>query len=364
MHRALSLLSMLVGLCMTIGVGASVAQQSRWEPPPPDPKDKDWVQLTSGEWLRGDVQSLTDEDFLFDSEELDELTLDWEDIKELRSPRVLTYYFEDIGTFAGTAVMVDSLVSIRVGQELRNLPRSRLLSIIEGEPTELNFWSGKIQVGLVGRAGNSNQEDLNALLFLRRQTVRTRLDLNYKSNFGRVEGEQNINNHDGTLRFDYIIASGFFVTPASANLFSDRFQNIALRSNITAGVGYFITRRKRVEWQVKLTGGYQSTRYVSVEEGADGKQAGGVAIPSTSLDIDLTGSLELVADYSANIDFSPRKNSFQHGGLLFTLDAFGDLAELSLSFTWDRTQNPQKASDGTVPERDDYRTKIGVGIDF
>ena len=115
---------------------------------------------------------------------------------------------------------------------------------------------------------------------------------------------------------------------------------------------------------MKLTGGYQSTRFVSVEEGEDETQTGAVIIPSTSLDIDLTGSLELVADYSATRDLSGGSNNFQHASLLFTLDAFGDILEVNLSFTWDHTANPQPAADGTVPVADDYRSGFGIGIDF
>ncbi|MGB5873311.1 MAG: DUF481 domain-containing protein [Bacteroidota bacterium] len=356
--------SMLVGLFLTIGANGSPAQDSTWTPPIPDPKEKDWVQLTSGEWLRGDVKVLVDDSFVFDSKELDELTLDWEDIKEIRSPRILTYYFGKLGTFVGTAVMKDSVVSIRIGQDVRSFPRSRLLSIMEGEPTELNFWSGKIQAGLVLRSGNTDQDDLNALLFLRRQTVRTRLDINYTGNYGNVSGEQTINNQDGTAKFDLLIASGFFVTPGSVNLYADKFKNIALRTTVGAGLGYFITRKKTLEWQVKLTGGYQSTRYVSVEEGEDEQQTGAVMIPATMLEIDLTGSLELIADYSATIDLSGGKNNFQHATILFTLDAFGDILEVSLSFEWDHTENSQPAADGTLPKSDDYRSAFGIGIEF
>jgi putative salt-induced outer membrane protein YdiY len=356
--------SMLFGLLLAIGTDRSLAQDSTWTPPITDPKAKDWVQLTSGEWLRGDVKVLVDDSFVFDSKELDELTLDWEDVKALRSPRILTYYFQDIGTFIGTAVMKDSVVSIRMGQDVRDLPRSKLLSIIEGEPTELNYWSGKLSAGFAAMSGNTNQENLNTMVFLRRQTTRTRLNIEYKGNYGKVDGELNVNNHDGTAKFNLLIASGFFVTPASVNLYADKFQNIALRSTIGAGLGYFIMRKKKVEWDVKVTGGYQSTRYVSVEEGQDGRQTGAVFIPSTSFDIDLLGSLELVAEYSATVDLSGGKNNFQHAYLLFTLDAFSDVLEVTFAVTLDRAANPQPAADGTVPDRNDYRTNIGIGIDF
>jgi hypothetical protein len=87
-------------------------------------------------------------------------------------------------------------------------------------------------------------------------------------------------------------------------------------------------------------------------------------IPATSLDIDLTGSLELIAEYSATFDLTGGRNNFQHAYLLFSLDAFSDILEVTFAVTLDRATNPQPAADGTVPDRNDYRTNIGIGIDF
>ena len=48
---------------------------------PVDVKDgKDWLRLTSGEWLRGKIEYLDRQTLVFDSEELDELKLDWDDV--------------------------------------------------------------------------------------------------------------------------------------------------------------------------------------------------------------------------------------------------------------------------------------------
>ena len=41
-----------------------------------------------------------------------------------------------------------------------------------------------------------------------------------------------------------------------------------------------------------------------------------------------------------------------------------DLLDLDLSFTWDHNQSPERREDGTIPEQDDYRTSIGLGIEF
>ena len=50
--------------------------------PPPD--EYDWVQLNSGEWLKGELQSLYDDELVFDSDNLGVLRLDWEDVVRFR----------------------------------------------------------------------------------------------------------------------------------------------------------------------------------------------------------------------------------------------------------------------------------------
>ena len=51
--------------------------------------------------------------------------------------------------------------------------------------------------------------------------------------------------------------------------------------------------------------------------------------------------------------------------LLSTLsfDIWGPL-DLDVSFTWDRVEQPVARDDGSVPESDDYRLSVGIGIDF
>jgi hypothetical protein len=55
-----------------------------WAPPP---DDFDWIQLKSGEWLKGRLKAMQERKLEFDSEKLDDLTFDWKDIRQLRSPR-------------------------------------------------------------------------------------------------------------------------------------------------------------------------------------------------------------------------------------------------------------------------------------
>ena len=342
---------------------ANAQQETRWMPPPPNPQQSDWVKLTSGEWLRGEIKFLRDDEFEFDSEELDLLKLDWGDIAELRSPKTLEYVFEHGVTAIGTAVMAEGVVRVRTGPNVREFPAASLVSIIEGAQSEWDHWSGKLSVGLIARSGNTNQQDVNSILFLRRESSKTRWDTDYAGNFGELDGISSINNHLLGTTFRVYVSRGFFVTPGSLELFADKFQNIQLRTSVSVGAGYRLVNRASVEWFVELGGGYLRTEYVSVEPGANLVDESGTVIPVTSIEWDPTPDVETTLNYNATIGVPDPANTFHHLVALMDVDIWGML-DFTISFTWDRNENPQPREDGSVPKRDDFRTAFGLGIDF
>jgi hypothetical protein len=337
--------------------------QEAWQPPPPSPESKDWVQLSSKEWLRGEIKSKRDDVFEFDSEELDLLHLDWADVAEIRSPRTLTYVFEEGVIAVGPAAMQEGTIRVRTAAGVQEHPRRELLSIIEGKPSELNFWSGKLSVGLVGRAGNTDQSDLNALVYLRRDAPKSRLDINYNGNFGTLNGEQNVNNHRGTASFSLFLYRNIYVTLLSVELYSDEFQNIEIQYTLSAGGGIFLVRKSSLEIQVGLGAGYTKTTYNSVEAGQSPINETGSLIPSTSMDWDITDDIEWNLDYEGKIGVPDPKNSSHHLTGLFSIELWG-LLDFTVSTTWDRVENPTANAEGVVPKPDDFRTALGLGLDF
>ncbi|MEJ2720865.1 MAG: DUF481 domain-containing protein [bacterium] len=355
----------LIAVTLSSAIAAPATAQTRtWEPPEPARAEGDWLKFNSGEWLWGELKGLRDKNLEFDSDELDLLRLDWDDVAELRSARVLTYRFEDAGVFTGTAVIRDGIVSIRTGAGVQELPREDLIMILEGRQREIDFWSANATVGIVGRSGNTDQSDLNASVRVRRQSPRARLDLRYTGNIGEVSGQQNINNHNFSTILDMLLRAGFFVTPVAVNLFHDRFQNIDLKTTLAAGAGYFILRGGDVDWSVSLGGGYVRTKFVSVQAGEDDTEGSFSLIPSTDVDWDITGDIEFQLDYNLQMAIPETRNAFHHASSIVSFDIWGDILDLDVSLTWDRVENPRPDSEGAVPKRDDFRTSIGIGVDL
>jgi putative salt-induced outer membrane protein YdiY len=335
-----------------------------WHPEEPGPDSKDWVQLTSGEWVRGSIDLFRDLEMQFDSDDLDDLTIDWEDIAAFRSPRMLTLVFTGNRVATGTASMKDGVIRVTTRAGELEFQRGELLSIIEGEPREINFWSAKGSLGFTGRSGNTNQSDLAAQVRIRREATLSRFNLAYNGNFSEISGEQTTNNHRGTADINYFLSRKFYVTPLSLELYADEFQNIDQRTTVGAGAGYYFYRSGDLEWSVGLGGAYRKTSFTSVEAGDDASQETGAVVPSTAFDADLTGDIELTADYTAQIGVPDAKQSTHHAGALLTIDLVGDILELSTSFTWDRVESPQRDADGDVPKRDDFRLSLGFSVDI
>jgi len=111
--------------CITLAAPVALAQP---EPPPQPGSDAfDWMQLTNGEWLKGEIIKLRDGDFTFDSDELDERDFDFEDIARFLSKEQNTLLFRD-GTVVEGAVSIEGdLVSVTSPDgKVKTFPRSEL----------------------------------------------------------------------------------------------------------------------------------------------------------------------------------------------------------------------------------------------
>ena len=337
--------------------------QADWEPPPPMPDEFDWVQLVSGEWLKGEIRGMYRDSMEFDSEELDLLSLDLEDITVIRSGQRLAVRFTGDRVARGKLLMEGNDVTVIEGESQERFVRGDVLTVTRAAQTRRDYWSGDISLGGNFRSGNTDQTEFSASVALQRRTVESRITLDYLANFTRNNGVESANNHRLKLNWDRFMSDRFFIRPLFGEWYRDPFLNIDARFTGGTGAGYQLIDSKKTEWSVFAGPSRQATRYFEVEEGASDTESSWALSIGTDYETELTKWLDFTYNYSAQItsEAAGKYNHHMVGTLEF--DLIGSL-ELDVSLVWDRIESPKPSADGTIPEKDDYRLILGLGYDF
>jgi putative salt-induced outer membrane protein YdiY len=330
-----------------------------WVPPP---DDFDWIQLKSGEWLKGRIKAMQERELEFDSEKLDDLTFDWKDVRQLRSPRILDVLFVYGETVSGPVTITPTQVSVG-GAEPRVRPRDELQSLTPGGSKERNYWSGKLSVGLTLRRGNTESVEYNAQAHLERRTPSTRLSLDYIGNVSSADGVESANNNRLNSEFDLWLSRRLYLILPFAEYYKDPFQNLAHRVTGGVGVGYDLIDRPTQEWTVTAGPAYQQAWFESAQPGEPTEKAAGALVFGSRFDWDITRRIELTLEYRAQFTRRDIGETTHHSVSTLSLE-LSRRFDLDVSFTWDRISQPKVGADGVAPQPDDFRLVLGLGMDF
>jgi len=337
----------------------------RWQQDGALPVGWDWIQLTSEEWLKGELVALYDDDLEFDSDELDLQTFAWEDVAEVRTGQVMEVGLLGGEVVVGKLVIVGQTVRVhREGEKPLELNRAEILTITSGVPTKgLRRWSSKVSLGMTLRQGNVDQLDTNVNADLKRRTAYDRVEIEYIANFSENEEVETVHNQRASGTWDHFLTDRFFVKPVVTEWYRDLFQNIDSRSTLGAGVGYQLLDTKRTEWTVSTGLAYQETRFVEVEAGEDASRATGVFIGSTAFEQEWTDDVDFTLEYRFQLT-NEVSGRYNHHMLLGVETEWTTVLDFDVTLVWDRTEQPQPGEDGIVPEKDDFRMVVALGFEF
>ena len=348
----------------TIQAKDKTLQNPAWTPPPPPPDDFDWIQLKSGEWLKGELRVLYDNSLEFDSEELDLLKFDWEDVKQVRCHQIHSVRFEgpDV-TIAGVLQITDGKVIVVVGDKEQKFERNRVVSVAKGEPKEINYWSAKVSLGLNISKGNTDQVEYSSRMNIQRRTSASRFVADFLGNYASAQGHATVESNRVDTYFDIFKTRRYYFRPIFGQYFRDPFQNIEFRGNIGTGIGYHIINTSRTEWDVTSGVAYQYTQFVSVEPGEDSSKTTPALVAGTQYDIKLTKRLDFNARYNFQI-INEASGRYTHH-VMTTLEAeLTSRLDFDISLVWDRVQSPSPREDSTLPDQNDFRMIFSLGWDF
>jgi putative salt-induced outer membrane protein YdiY len=351
--------------CGVLAAAASAQEAEPWQPVAPDglPTDFDWIRLSSDEWLKGEIVSMYDGELEFDSDELGDLTFDFDDIKEIRSANVVQVGFVDRGPAIGHLVLDGDTARVISETGEAEFPRDEVHTLIVGRPKEINYWSANVNVGGNIRRGNTDQVDYTARLGAMRRSLKNRIIIDYLGSITTIDDVDAANSHRATVGWDYFLSDRLFVNVVKGQWYRDEFQNVRNRYTIGGGLGYEVIDTSRTTWSVGAGPAWQSTQSVSIAPGEDDTTDSIAFYIATRFAYDVTSDIEYYVNYSSFFTDEANGTYNHHLDTGLDIDLIGNL-DFSISWIWDRIQDPRPLEDGTIPEQDDYRLVFGLGWDF
>lgn len=330
-----------------------------WQPPLFDVQQWDWIQLDTGEWVKGRLKVLHDEAVEIDSDHFDLISIDWEDVAYIRTGRVMSVLLE------GGEVILGRLTTengrLLIGGE--PVQFTEVVGIATASPREFDLWSADVSVGLNFRSGNVEQKDLNTKVVLKRRTVKNSTRMSYTGNYSESSSEQIANNHTAEMSHDYRVSNRWFFRPIQAQYYRDPFQNRAAEWTLGFGAGYQIFDSPKLDWSVAAGPGYQRTEYVDVAPGEDRTISTPAFLLGSFYDNEITENIDFLAEYQVTLT-EPKGGRAKHDFYMALDVDLTSRLDLRLAGTWKRIESPQPDSDGITPEKDDFTATLGLSLEI
>ncbi|NIL93487.1 MAG: DUF481 domain-containing protein [Woeseiaceae bacterium] len=352
----------LLLLFLPFGVGHTAGEPWSKDFTPP-PGDYSWVQLDTGEWLKGEIIAMYDETLVFDSDHFGDMWIDLSDIEQIRGVGTFNLGFGRNATVNGNLILRGQRVIVVSAGGTREFDLKDLVSITQSVERERDRWTGDIGVGLNVREGNTEISEYSLSVGLRRRTPISRVSIDYIGNRNTTDGELVSDSHRTNLAVDRFTGGRFFWRPIAVQYYRDELQNISHQATADAGIGYQLVDSERVDWEVQAGAGVNYLENVSVLPGQPNGDWSPVGTLGSDLDIEVTSWM----DYELLINttfLEDQAGKYQHH-IVSTLstDLIGGF-DLDVAFIWDRTEKPQIDEDGITPEQDDFRLEVSLKYDF
>jgi putative salt-induced outer membrane protein YdiY len=334
----------------------------------PSAEKFDWIQLTSNEWLKGEIKGMYKDSLEFDSDKLDLLDIDWSDVKILRSYRVNNINIEGIGATSGILEVTGDSVQVINDYEDQAYVRSDIISFAPGGKAERDLWAIKATLSLDLKQGNTDQVDYTAKVNVKRRGSTSRFLMDYIGNISKTNGGdgsliETINNHRLSASYDYYKTRYFFYTPVFIEFYRDPFLNIDLKTTLGAGLGYTVIDDGRTELSFAGGPAYVKTDFISVAAGESSSESTPAAVLRTNYDIELTKTIDFIAKYNIQVG-NAASGGYTHHIILTVESEITGALDFDTSFIWDRTAHPTEAADGASPEPNDYRITFGISYTY
>ena len=342
---------------------AATTATADWKPPGVGKDGADWVQLKSGEWLRGELKYIQNKEVEFDSDEMELQTLKLKDVSKVYTAHRVYTQFIGQPPVLGQVVISNQMVNVQ-GEEPFALDRDLLIGITpSGGKTGVRDWAGNISVSLAMQSGNHHQATYTTSAELSRRTPATTFLLDYLGNHSQANGVESANNNRVNTIYDVRLNQDWFVRPVQLEYYQDPLANIAYRLTGGVGAGYYIFDQTGLDWMVSAGPSYQYTRFSTVETNQSDTATTPAAVLNSRFKADITDRLTFIQTWQSTFT-SPESGQYTHHAVTTLEFEIKRHLNLDVSLVWDYLQIPQTKSDGQTPQKSDYYLNVGLGMRF
>lgn len=351
------------------------------------PKDTkvDWMELQSGEWIRGEFKGLFSGKIEFESKEFDLVKFDVDDVKQIitlgNSTINLNREMPKLGNIdkvlrkdlfdtknnevTGNLKFSDGKFQMRLSDgTTREIPSKSITSIFGGEDKESNYWSISMFLGIDVLSGNTEQITATGKSSIERRTALTRLRIDSLSTYTQVDiNTTTADNSRYTGSFDLYQTNHFFWRLGSLEYIRDPFKNIAAKYTYSLGVGYDILNSDTIDWSVSAGPGYQETHYNSVDVNGSATVSTSLFYFDTRYSQELTDDIDFLVNYNMYLVNKKSGRYIHHTEISLQTELVKNFT-LDLSLFWDRVSSPVKDDAGVEPKKDDFKTMFAVGYTY
>jgi putative salt-induced outer membrane protein YdiY len=328
------------------------------------PRKYDWIILDSDEVLKGEFISLYQEEVEFDSDELGILNLDWSDISNFKSTRIMSIRLNNGQVYIGRLVIDHNKVKIvRYDDSVKEFDREQLNTVASTSEHEAELWNGKLSFGVDIKDGNSKKLDVLTSVDLRRLSSSSRTKINYLTQFSKASGEQTSNNHKLNSTFDIFYSKKVFLRLADLEFFKDKFQNIKSRTTVGLSLGYTILDSNKHELDIALGPSFQQTKYIDVPITSKDTETSPVLQFSSDYEYEVNKDIDFELSYKAQLVKEESGRFIQNIKSTIEIEVINDF-DIEILAILDRVENPVETSTGVVPKKNDITMSFGLGYEF
>ena len=339
--------------------------KKRWEDLSPTPKDGwDWIQTKYGDWIKGRIKGMYEDELEFDSLEFGIYIFKLKDIRQIKSFGIMSVNIDHVAIFKGLIRYKENKITIISGDNSYTFDKKMIISITRSNQEELSKWSGDITLNIDIRQGNNEKTDGSLKINLKRRTPKNRFTLDYLGRYGEVEKIKTAQDHRINLKYDLFFTKKFFITPFFGEFYQNYFQNIRSQVTLGIGVGYTIYDSKTFQWYISAGPAFlQTDFYTRTQDGVIQDQTPSLEM-STKLQYKFSSLHKVKFAYKLSLTDTDSGTYKHHSELRFENDLIKDKVYIDVSFLWDYVATPQPLADATLPKRSDYQSVVGGGIKF